>query len=58
MELLIAFFIAIGLISSDTKDISAEKVTALQYEHHDKLVAEYGEKYTSIIVGTDESEKD
>jgi hypothetical protein len=55
MELLIAFFIAVGLISNDVK-ISNSEVLSIQAEYHDKLSAAYGEKYTSIII--DESEKD
>lgn len=58
MELLITFFIAIGLISSDNKNISQSEVLSIQQQYHEKLAAQYGEKYTSIIVGTDESERD
>lgn len=58
MELLITFFIAIGLISSDNKNISQSEVLSIQQQYHEKLTAQYGEKYTSIIVGTNENERD
>lgn len=56
MELLLAFFIAIGLVSPK-ESYSTDQITKIQVEYHDKLVAEYGDQYL-IIVGTDETEKD
>ncbi len=55
MELLIAFFVAIGLISSEGK-LSNKEIELLKTERHAELSAKYGDKYTSIII--DESEKD
>jgi hypothetical protein len=55
MELLIAFFVAIGLISSGDK-LTSKQLEQLRIENHTKLSSKYGEQYTSIII--DESEKD
>lgn len=56
MELLIAFFVAIGFISSDGK-LSNKQIESLKTEHHAELSAKYGNDYLKIV-GTDESERD
>lgn len=58
MDILIAFLIALGLVSSDKADrLSEDQVYSIAQDNHDKLVDEYGDEYLSIV-GIDESEKD
>jgi hypothetical protein len=56
MELLIAFFVAIGLISSDGK-LSEKEIEYLKTEKHSELSAKYGDEYLKIV-GTNENERD
>jgi hypothetical protein len=57
MELLIAFFVAIGLISSGDK-LTSKQLEQIRIENHDRLSSQYGKQYEAIIVGTNENEKD
>ena len=58
MDILIAFLIALGLVSSEKADrLTEDQVNVLVEDNHDKLVDEFGDEYLSIV-GIDETEKD
>jgi hypothetical protein len=57
MELLIAFFVAIGLISSGDK-LTSKQLEQIRIENHDRLSSQYGKQYEAIIGGLDGTEKD
>jgi len=58
MELLISFFLALGIITSGTeKTLTSSDIQKLSSQNHEILVQTYGKEYLNII-GTDQTEKD
>ena len=58
MELLISFFLALGIISSgEQSTLTSSDVQKLSYENYELLEQEFGKEFTSIIT-TDQTEKD